>query len=197
MGAQVVPVVAACGELASGGGGGVAAGGPGGFGHRPRPPGWIDGLGPWRFPQRPAHKKSEGGGGLQPQSPRGLQPPPPRAPRHREHRFASRQRLGCCRAAGQPQLDRIALAAAAAEQRIGDHFAGEATAGGQGFKFEALQVELGEVQGQQPQPQHQEAQQQRSIALALDRHEQQQAAARQPEQAEAGRQDVEAAQPQP
>jgi hypothetical protein len=53
-----------CGDLASGGGGGVAAGGPGGFGHRPRPPGWIDGLGPWRFPQRPAHKKSEGSGGL-------------------------------------------------------------------------------------------------------------------------------------
>ena len=82
-------------------------------------------------------------------------------------------------------------------QRIGHHFVREAAAGGQGFKFEALQVELGEVQGQQPQPQHQEAQQQRSIALALDRYEQQQAAARQPEQAEAGRQDVEAAHPQP
>ena len=166
--------------------------------HRASSPGGIDELGRCGFPAAPADEQAQWGRGLQAQDAGSLQPPPARGPGHIEAMLAGGQ--GQHRPQGLPaeaQAQPFAAARAVQLQRIGQRAAGMARLGIAAGQLHALEVEVGEMEGQQEQPQHQEAEQQGAIALQLDGHHLQQQQPRQPEPAEAGRHDVEIAQPEP
>ena len=162
--------------------------------HRPTPGGRDHQLGHGGSPAAPAHEQPQRRRGEQPQRPRPHPSTFRRYPGQGEQVLTRGQAAGVVWfAAAQPQPQALAATPAAQPQRIGQGVARESRGRFAAPQLQPLQVEVGEVEGEQKQAEHQKAQHQGPIALQLDRHHLQQADARQPEQPEAGGHDVEVA----